>query len=37
LNLQGDAQHSLGRTVVLHLLPGALIVVFYLLAAPIVR
>ena len=32
-----DEQHSLARTVVLHLLPGALMVVFYALAAPVVR
>ncbi len=32
-----DEQHSLTRTVVLHLLPGALMVAFYVLAAPVVR
>ena len=32
-----DEQHSLARTVVLHLLPGTLIVVFYVFAAPVVR
>jgi uncharacterized protein len=37
LNPPGVAQRSVARTVVLHLLPGALIVVFYVLAAPIVR
>ena len=37
MNPPGVAQHSVARTVVLHLLPGALIVVFYVLAAPIVR
>ena len=30
-------QHSLARTVVLHLLPGVLMVAFYLLAGPVVR
>ena len=30
-------QHSLARTVVLHLLPGALMVAFYAVAAPVVR
>ena len=30
-------QHSVARTVVLHLLPGALTTVFYVLAAPVVR
>ncbi|CAA9435900.1 hypothetical protein AVDCRST_MAG82-2462 [uncultured Rubrobacteraceae bacterium] len=32
-----DEQHSLARTVVLHLLPGVLMVAFYVLAAPLVR
>ena len=32
-----DEQHSAARTVVLHLLPGALATVFYLAAAPVVR
>ena len=32
-----DEQHSLARTLVLHLLPGALMVAFYILAAPVVR
>ncbi len=32
-----DEQHSVARTVVLHLLPGALIVAFYVLAAPVVK
>ena len=32
-----DEQHSGARTVVLHLLPGALITAFYLGAAPVVR
>ena len=32
-----DEQHSLGRTLVLHLLPGALMVAFYIVAAPVVR
>ena len=32
-----DGQHSVARTVVLHLLPGVLMVVFYVLAAPLVR
>ncbi len=32
-----DGQHSLARTVVLHLLPGVLMVAFYVLAAPLVR
>lgn len=32
-----DGQHSLARTVVLHLLPGALMVAFYVAAAPVVR
>lgn len=30
-------QHSLARTLVLHLLPGALITLFYVVAAPVVR
>ncbi len=32
-----DEQHSLVRTVVLHLLPGALITAVYIVAAPVVR
>jgi hypothetical protein len=32
-----DGQHSLARTLVLHLLPGVLLVAFYVLAAPLVR
>lgn len=32
-----DEQHSLTRTLVLHLLPGVLMVAFYVLAAPLVR
>jgi uncharacterized protein len=32
-----DEEHSLARTVVLHLLPGVLMVAFYVLAAPVVR
>jgi CAAX protease family protein len=32
-----DEQHSVARTVVLHLLPGALITAFYVGAAPVVR
>ena len=32
-----DEQHSLARTVVLHLLPGALVTAFYVAAAPVVR
>ena len=32
-----DEQHSLVRTVVLHLLPGALITAGYIVAAPVVR
>jgi membrane protease YdiL (CAAX protease family) len=32
-----DEQHSLARTVVLHLLPGALVTALYLVAAPVVR
>ena len=32
-----DRQHSVARTVVLHLLPGVLMVAFYILAAPLVR
>ena len=32
-----DGQHSIARTVVLHLLPGVLMVAFYILAAPVVR
>ena len=32
-----DRQHSAARTLVLHLLPGALIAVFYVFAAPVVR
>ena len=32
-----DGQHSLARTVVLHLLPGVLMVAFYVVAGPVVR
>jgi len=32
-----DEQHSLARTLVLHLLPGALMVAFYAVAGPLVR
>ncbi|MCA3748427.1 MAG: hypothetical protein IN808_04715, partial [Rubrobacter sp.] len=32
-----DGQHSVARTLVLHLLPGALITAFYVAAAPVVR
>ena len=32
-----DEQHSDARTIVLHLLPGALVTVFYACAAPVVR
>jgi uncharacterized protein len=32
-----DEQHSLTRTLVLHLLPGALMVAFYIVAGPVVR
>jgi membrane protease YdiL (CAAX protease family) len=32
-----NEQHSAARTLVLHLLPGALIAVFYIFAAPVVR
>ena len=32
-----DAQHSVARTLVLHLLPGALATIFYVAAAPLVR
>jgi uncharacterized protein len=32
-----DEQHSIARTVVLHLLPGVLMVAFYVLAGPVVR
>ncbi len=32
-----DGQHSVARTLVLHLLPGGLMVAFYVLAAPLVR
>jgi uncharacterized protein len=32
-----NEQHSVARTVVLHLLPGALITAFYVGAAPVVR
>ena len=32
-----DGQHSVARTLVLHLLPGALITLFYVVAAPVVR
>lgn len=32
-----DEQHSVARSVTLHLLPGALITVFYALIAPLVR
>jgi membrane protease YdiL (CAAX protease family) len=32
-----DEQHSLAQTLVLHLLPGALMVAFYLVAGPVVR
>jgi membrane protease YdiL (CAAX protease family) len=37
LSPRTDEQHSVARTVVLHLLPGALIVAFYVLAAPVVK
>jgi hypothetical protein len=37
LNPLGDGQHSVARTTMLHLLPGALIVAFYIVAAPVVR
>ena len=30
-------QHSIGRSIVLHLLPGALMLVFYLITAPLVE
>ena len=30
-------QHSIGRSVVLHLLPGALITLFFALTAPVAR
>jgi len=33
----GDEQHSLARTIVLHLLPGALVTAFYVAVTPIVR
>ena len=32
-----DEQHSLARAVVLHLLPGVLMVAFYVVAGPVVR
>ena len=32
-----DGQHSVARTLVLHLLPGGLMVAFYVLAGPVVR
>ena len=32
-----DEQHSIARTLVLHLLPGALMVAFYVVAGPVVR
>ena len=32
-----DGQHSLARTIVLHLMPGALMVAFYVVAGPVVR
>ena len=32
-----DGQHSVARTLVLHLLPGALMVAFYALTAPVMR
>lgn len=32
-----DEQHSVARSVVLHLLPGALLVAFYVAVAPVVR
>jgi membrane protease YdiL (CAAX protease family) len=32
-----DKQHSIARTLVLHLLPGVLMVAFYIIAAPLVR
>jgi uncharacterized protein len=37
LDTEVDGQHSVGRTLVLHLLPGALITVFYAGAVPVVR
>ena len=36
-NGASDEQHSVARSVVLHLLPGALMVAFYVIAAPVVR
>lgn len=32
-----DEQHSVGKTIALHLVPGALITAFYAVAAPVVR
>jgi uncharacterized protein len=32
-----DGQHSVARTLILHLLPGALMVAFYAVAAPVIR
>ncbi len=37
VNGAADEQHSAVRSVVLHLLPGALMVAFYALAAPVMR
>ena len=36
-SLPTNRQHSIARSVVLHLLPGALITIFYIGAAPVVR
>jgi membrane protease YdiL (CAAX protease family) len=37
LSTPGNPQHSIARSVVLHLLPGALITAFYIGVAPVVR
>ena len=36
-NYAHPPQHSIGRSIVLHLLPGALMLVFYAIAAPILE
>ena len=35
--LKADGQHSIARTLVLHLLPGVLMVAFYVVVGPVVR
>jgi hypothetical protein len=37
INSSHISQHSIGRSIALHLLPGALMLVFYLITAPLVE